>query len=469
MADGTPGDAGAMSSRAAGVWGGFPVERMGRGGRVGLLGRLLADPYGPFALLRWAAPVARIPRKGWYLVTRSDHVREVLAADRAFRVPWRDKMAALADDDPAGTPADDEGTFVLGLDDRAAHRRALEQLTPALRREDVPWFGAEAERLSRAILDEHREAARRPGGPAHFDAVQDLVTLVPTRLCRRYFGVAIPEDREKERAFAHWSFAISVHLFGDPGDDPAARDLAADAAARMRRVLRASVAAARGAAPAGPDTVVRRLVAAGLSDRAILVHLMGLITGFVPTNTVAAGHILDVLLGGGRFLGRPRRDVLAPTLQALHEGDRERFTRCLFEASRFKPINPGPFRVVAPGEGYVLEGAGPFGRGPKRLPAGATVWASTQSAMFDGRRVREPRRFDPDRAPSEYLLFGSGLHACLGLFLARAQIGAMLGVLLGQPGLRRAGPMTRLGPFPEHLPVTFAPHAHPEAAPCIRS
>jgi hypothetical protein len=42
--------------------------------------------------------------------------------------------------------------------------------------------------------------------------------------------------------------------------------------------------------------------------------------------------------------------------------------------------------------------------------------------MFDERSVVEPKKFRPDRPNHEYMLFGYGLHWCIGVFLAGAQI-----------------------------------------------
>ena len=69
---------------------------------------------------------------------------------------------------------------------------------------------------------------------------------------------------------------------------------------------------AKTAAPT--DTVLGRLLtmqangAPGLSDEVIRSYLIGLITGFVPTNTMAAGHMLEMLLR--------RPDFMAPTRAA---------------------------------------------------------------------------------------------------------------------------------------------------------
>jgi cytochrome P450 len=79
--------------------------------------------------------------------------------------------------------------------------------------------------------------------------------------------------------------------------------------------------------------------------------------------------------------------------------------------------------------------------------------------MFDERRVRNPEAFDPDRPAAEYMLFGHGLHWCIGAYIAYAQITQTFKPLLRRSGLRRAagsaGEMHRLTLFPVHLTVEF--------------
>lgn len=63
------------------------------------------------------------------------------------------------------------------------------------------------------------------------------------------------------------------------------------------------------------------------------------------------------------------------------------------------------------------------------VPAGdiVTVWAS--SANRDGEVFDDPDAFDLGRTPNRHLSFGFGPHYCLGVYLARVEIGAVLDVL----------------------------------------
>jgi cytochrome P450 len=171
-----------------------------------------------------------------------------------------------------------------------------------------------------------------------------------------------------------------------------------------------------------------------------------MITGFVPTNTMAAGHMLEMLLRRPKFMAAAKEAALA--------GDDERLTRCLFEAMRFMPLNPGPFRICA--TDYTVAAGTARETTIKR---GTKLLAATESAMFDNRRVVRPRTFNPDRPPTDYMLFGHALHWCVGAYIAQAQITQTFKALLVQKRLRpatgRNGKLKTLGPFPWHLTVEF--------------
>jgi cytochrome P450 len=417
-----------------------------------IIARVLGNPYWIFGILRVVRPVCRLPGTDWFVVTRFDHVKEVLAQNHVLEVPWSAKMKRLNNGG---------ATFLLGIDQHDEHRRFERQLAGAFRREDVPVVADMAQRLAHEII------AQAPAGPSGtrvtLDAIEGLLTLVPTRICREYYGIPLTEHQEKN--FARWSLAVSTYLFADPTGDPAVERVAADAGRRLRAVLVDALAAAKRAASqpsADRDTVLTRLVRMqaadrGLTDDVIIAHLLGMVSGFVPTNTIASGHMLDVLLGPGKYLRWHRRTFRRRMLDAVRDGDNQLLKRCLFETLRFKPINPGPFRTCR--EDYTLENGGFLGRRPATIPAGCHVVASTQSAMFDRRRVNSSYRFDPNRSRGDYMLFGSGMHACFGAALAEAQIPQTVKVLLQQKNLRRAngapGKLVREGPFPAHLMVEF--------------
>jgi cytochrome P450 len=409
--------------------GNFNFAAMAPGGLKGKIASwLFDDPQWWMGLLRRFWPIARLPG-GWAVVTRFEHVQEVLAKESVFQVPFGERMMEMT----SGP------NFVLGMQDGPEYQRQHAQILQAFRRDDVAAIVAP---LSAKFAGEIVGAC-----DGRIDAIEDLITRVPTLLCESYYGVPIAD----KRLFAQWTIAMSGYMFGPPGKRPENAGTAVAAANCIRPVIDDAIRNAK-AATNRTDTILARFVAMqregaeGLTDEVIRGHLFGMITGFVPTNTIAAGNVLEMLLRRPDFMARARAAALAD--------DDELLRRCLFEAMRFKPINPGPFRVCR--EDYTIgKGTG----GATTIRAGTRMMVSTQSAMFDERKVHKPAEFNPDRASSDYLLFGHGLHWCIGAYIAGAQITQTFKPLLKRGGLRRsagdAGRMHRLSVFPVHLSVEF--------------
>ena len=89
--------------------------------------------------------------------------------------------------------------------------------------------------------------------------------------------------------------------------------------------------------------------------------------------------------------------------------------------------------------------------------------ASTASANRDPAVYPDPDRFDITRAhPDPMLTFGGGIHYCLGVHLAKAELAVALEVMAGRmPNIRRTGPAPWKPVFgisgPITLPVEFEP------------
>ncbi|MCX2732063.1 cytochrome P450 [Saccharopolyspora sp. NFXS83] len=64
--------------------------------------------------------------------------------------------------------------------------------------------------------------------------------------------------------------------------------------------------------------------------------------------------------------------------------------------------------------------------GDQVVEAGDVVTLWNSSANFDEAVYAEPERFDLARQPNKHLAFGFGPHFCIGAFLGRAHVGAML-------------------------------------------
>lgn len=380
-------------------------------------------PQRLWAVLRTCLPTFRAG--GLLFVLRAEDVREVLENHDAFHTPFEDKTRTL-------NGPETWQNFVLGMQDGADYRALHDEVMAAFPRSDV------AATVSTLAAD-HAQAIVA-AQERTFDAVEGLITLSATRIVRDYFGVDIPP--EEETAFGHWTIAMNNWLFGDPSDNWRYRRAAKAGAGALAARVDASIATG-----GRPGTVIERLVnTPGMTDERRRVHIVGMIVGFVPTNTMAAGHILDMLLR--------RPAMMRAACDAVQARDDARLGRALFEAMRFKPLNPGPFRVCA--RDYTIA-AGTWRA--RRVLAGTKLLVGTHSAMFDGRQVDRPHLYDIDRAPGIYMLFGHGLHWCTGIYIAEAHVVQTFKALLAWGPVRRAagadGRITRIGPFPRHLAVTL--------------
>jgi len=389
-----------------------------------------ADTYIPplqllFGFLRVVWPIPRL--FGWAIVTRYSDVEELLARPDVFKVPFDKELARLNDGAEPGTP------FILGIDDPQTHDAQLKLVMAAFPRQDV------ANRITNPVRHDAMTIVAAAASTRRIDAIKDLIIQIPINICIQYYGVAVP-DRTR-----FWDAAreVSGHLFGPPPIVPKKDiDVHADC---LRRVVDTAIA---NADPGGNSTVTEGLAAlitqGRLSHAQVRAFLMGMIVGFVPTNTMAGGHILDTLLSRPFFLAAAR--------SAAEAGDDDLLAHCLFEALRFDPINPGPFRLCAK-DHIIAAGT----NRAKRIKAGTKVLASTMSAMFDSDVVEKPFHFVPGRPASGLMNFGVGMHWCVGAFIAQAQLTQTMKALLLRPDFARlrgrAGRLKCVGGFPASMTV----------------
>lgn len=393
-----------------------------------ILLRLFEHPRFFTKALRSFFPVLKLGRL--VIVTRFDDVKEILGADSVFEVPFGLEMKEMSGG----------ANFILGMrsnEERGDYERQKRYMDAAFLREDVANIVKPmASRFANEILENSN---------GRLNAVQDLITLVPTRICEAYYGIPIID----EDAFADWSLSLSVLFFGDPLGKEKIRRLALAASPRIQNIVNNAIALAKAGKVSG-NTVLGRLIRLQQTDQSppsdaeIRAILIGMMTGFVPTNTVSGAHMLSILL--------EKPEALRKAQAAAHDDNDEALWWILREAMRFRPLNFGPFRYCNKthrlASGHVIE-------------AGSTVLASTLSAMLDPRRVPNPDEFDPTRSRDQYLLFGHGMHACYGAMIAEAQITQTLKALLVRPGFRAAsgpqGKLKRTGPIPRSLIVEFDP------------
>lgn len=374
-----------------------------------------------FAFFRRFWPIPKFGRL--IIITRNTDVRNVLSNPGIFAVPYGPEMKELG-----GGAA----TFVLGLEG-AEQQRQHDLIRSLIGAQDAKWLIQRTRQIADTLID---------ASQGRIDFMKDLITRVASETCAEFFGLSVDDPD----AFAEWSMSISALLFADPFGKPATRKLALAGASRVRSVIDAALVRLSVDPPMPPEglgkTILQRLVDNRISDDEIRAIMVGMITGFIPTTTLAAGNIIEELLRTGD--GLDAAAVAAKKARSGDEAARKQLEQLLFEAARLNPaLNPGQWRHA------VQDGTVETRSGPHRIPAGSILLVATASAMRDG----ESRNYE--------LVFGSGVHACLGKTLAMEQITAIFESLLSKEGVHASkgqwGRIFRVGVFPRRLDMEFKP------------
>ena len=391
------------------------------------------------------------PRVRWgkvVFLTRFEDVREVLERQDEFETPYGPELREFS----GGFD------FLLSLKDGKLYREQKSVVLSAFPPEEV-------ETRVRSIAAAHSNEIMRYAGEK-FDAASELMRIVPVLICRDYYGL----DIEDARQFGDWAISVNQILFGDWGADAVTRELAVAGAASLFSTVDRSIAIAEDAINQGKvvDTPLGRLIKMAQSDKdnpfksvmqivqandpqatdreVIRSIMIGMVVGFAPTNLLGGINCLDAVL--------KRPEIFNYIKKAIDDKDNARLDKAILEAMRFKPHWIWPWRYAREAKTIGLKRGRPYS-----IPAGVTVLPATRSAMFDESVVDDPWAFNPDRNRSENMVFGVGIHRCIGAAIASVQIAEAFRALFEKPGFRRArgkeGKLTRLGPYPDRLLVEF--------------
>ncbi|MEW1845093.1 cytochrome P450, partial [Nonomuraea angiospora] len=175
---------------------------------------------------------------------------------------------------------------------------------------------------------------------------------------------------------------------------------------------------------------VDRLVASRAKDpRDDFTSLMTSLIGAELTHREVVELISTILLGGNDTVPNQLGNTV---LRLLREGawpvPPDLVANAAEECMRIDGASLGSFRYAV--TDILLHGV--------TIPAGALVLLSTDSAAHDESVFPEPERFLIDRPnAAEHLVFGYGIHFCVGAALGRLQLRTALDVLGRRlPGLR---------------------------------
>ena len=428
-------------SRVASAWVGvggliaaFVRAPGGAKARLAAVAGSAAGQRGLFAILRLVKPrlglrnnpVKPYAARGGLLLTRAADIDEVLAREADFSVVYGPRMRQVTDG----------ANFFLGMQDGPEYQRDAQAMRRLIAADD----------LTRIVLPlvrvEAAGAIAAAARDARIDLPLQLTARIPALMVQRYFGVHTASVDD----LIPWATSMFHYLFTDLTADAAAESVALSAATHTRAALDA---AARSPAP---DTLIARAVAArdagepAFQGAGICNNMIGIVIGAIPTLSKAACLALDELLR--------RPDALMGATTAARCGDGGRVAAHLWEALRFNPVNPVIYRRAV----------ADCRVGTRAIAKDTMVLAANLSSMHDESVVPCPRQWRTDRAWSQYLLWGRGVHLCFGNRINQVLLPAMLMPLLALPGLRRAagdaGQIdTRVDgadtPFPRHFTLEW--------------
>lgn len=338
---------------------------------------VVVDSTELWARIRDAGPVVWLPRHRMYAIGRHDDVRAALRNDVAFR----------SGDGVAANPL----TNALGKDttlnsDGETHTRRRRVLMRALGAKALAGLEqplrSEADRLVADLL-------QRP----HFDAVKDFAARLPTTIVAQLVGVPGGSDRMLRWAAATFDALGPVNrrsLRGLPNSLGLLR--------YSRRLNPRSVAPGSWAA-----SVFEAQARGELSIDEARALVIDFVAPALDTTILAAAHMLKVLADHPQAWDEVRTE---PALAAS----------AVMESVRLaSPIRGFTRRLAAEQQ---VEGT--------RLPAGSRVVLLYAAANRDERHFTNPDHFDLHRPNPSHLGWGNGPHACVGMLLAKLELGLLL-------------------------------------------
>lgn len=344
-----------------------------------------ADPFPYYAALRAASPVRRLP-DGSYLLTRYADVEFVYKNPRIFssdkQIEFGAKFGASA--------LFEHHTGSLVFNDPPLHTRVRRLINGALTPRAVAHIQPDLESLVDRLLD--AMAAKRS-----VDLIEEFAAAIPIEVIGNLLGV----PHEERAPLRGWSLAILGAL------EPR---LHAEAAERGNRAVREFEAYLDGlierrrreARPPDADLISRLLHGESADERLSRAELIQNCIFLLN-----AGHETTTNLIGNGLVAL-----------AEHPDQRERL---LAEPHLIKAAVEEFLRHQSPnqlGNRITLQ---PVELGGVALPAGTQITLCIGAANRDPEEFPDPDRLDIGRSPNRHLAFGSGIHQCAGVGVARLE------------------------------------------------
>ena len=346
------------------------------------------DPFATYRALREHEPVKRMA-DGSVFLTRYADIAAVYKDTATFSSDKREEFAPKY----GATPLFEHHTTSLVFNDPPLHTRVRRLIAGALTPRHVAAMEAGLVERVDALLD--AMAARGPG--AEVDLIESFASAIPIEVIGNLLGVPAGE----RGALRDWSLAVLGALEPVPS---AAQHAAGNAAVSEFLSYLGGLVALHRADPGDPHTdVLTRLIdgeAGGekLSPPELLHNCIFLLNAGHETTTNLIGNGLCCLLE-------------APDEKARLIAEPGLIASAVEEFLRIESSNQLGNRITTCAT--EIGGVALAPRTPVTIAIGA---ANRDPAQF-----ADPDRLDIARTPNRHLAFGSGIHQCVGMGLARLE------------------------------------------------
>jgi cytochrome P450 len=381
----------------------------------------LADPFPLYRALREHDPIHRMP-DGSYFLSRYDDCAAV------YRDPdtWSSDKTHDFRPNFGDSPLYEHHTTSLVFNDPPYHTRVRKLLAPAFAPRALAALQPRIEALVDRLID--RALAQCADGGA-IDLIADFAAAIPVQLIGDMLGV--PQD--ERGPLRGWSLAILGALEPVLSPEQLSRGVAAvdefkaylrDLVARRRRGQRgddseilSTLIAASAFADVDPGTEER------LSELELLHNCIFILNAGHETTTNLIGNGVDLL-------------IRHPEAQRELRANPDLIAGAVEEFLRMESSNQLGNRRAARDTGL----------GGTAIQKGTYVHIGIGAANRDPAQFPDPDRLDLARRPNRHLAFGTGIHACAGLSLARMEGQVAIGRLIARCAtIAPAGAPTRSG------------------------
>jgi cytochrome P450 len=374
-----------------------------------------ADPYPTYRALREHEPVKLMPN-GSFFLTRYDDLVTAYKNTKPFSSDKKKEFAPKYGD----SPLYEHHTTSLVFNDPPAHTRVRRLIMGALSPRAIAGMEPDLIRLVDHLLE--KIDTRSEGASGEFELIGDFASAIPVEV----IGNLLDVPRDEREPLRDWSLAILGAL--EPVIDPQQFARGNKAIQDFLGYLE-NLVERRRAKPGNPDRdVLTRLIqgeANGerLTPKELLHNCIFLLNAGHETTTNLIGNGLVAL---SDHPSEKRRLIQSPDL----------IKTAVEEILRYESSNQLGNRMTT--ERVALGGV--------VLEAGTSVTLCIGAANRDPKQFEDPERFDVGRMVNRHLAFGTGVHQCAGMALARLEGAIAISRFLARfPNYRLAGRPVRGG------------------------